>query len=292
MKNPDEILKKQENSNGYEYNSHLAGISLELANEIQTTNYEVAKQLLELSQSYRSLRVSALQSYLHLYQYYSKYSKIDNEIYHISFMLQNFVYSLITQSKTSLDLMVCILHCIENKNFVSEYELTDFTKYSKSKTANTNIISHIKEISEKEWYGQLSTIRNRIIHRGFEISFDFNSVDFLSIHLDKTNKEEIKPQIEFFVSKNSTLLYKKDEEDLDNGFIKDHHGRIKAKIDLDKLMDGFIEIENIEKIICETLIKENIIENITQYEPLKTGYGANGQMISHPKILAVKKACI
>lgn len=279
MKHPNKIFTNATDSNGYKYHSHLAGISLEIANELQKDNYEVAKQLVELSQSYVSSRISAFRAYIYLYNVYTENSIPKYSVYKIGYMLSIFVYNFIIQAKSSLDLMVCILDCIENQKLKREHELTDFNKYLKSKTINKNLFSVIQDINNQDWISELNLLRNRIVHRGFEIYFDLYDVENPDWPKDKS-------LIKFHIYKNSTIFDNKNEE-LEKGLYR-YNGCIKSDIDIESLVLGLNQIEEFEIRICETLISEFFTEKLQSYESLRASYGDLGSTILHTKMFSVQ----
>lgn len=162
------------------------------------SGYEVKSRLWELSASYYNQWRFVLDSYQKLYDIFSelniKSTKWNSEIisdFTIYLLkhesdIKNFSYLFIISLKSLLDLLICIVDLIQNREIREEHKLPDFFNYYKK-----NIKFDIPELkyylfsirTEKDWIVNVKSVRDRIVHRGYLLKPDigFSKIENLII---------------------------------------------------------------------------------------------------------------
>ncbi len=105
---------------------------------------------------------------------------------------KNYSYLLVVRMKTYLDLFSCLVDIVQNQTIKEEHKLPDFHNFGKSRNDVNipEIIVEFENFRDKRkypWITLLKDVRNRIIHRGYNVKpkFGFRKSEELNIQVFK-----------------------------------------------------------------------------------------------------------
>jgi len=105
---------------------------------------------------------------------------------------KNYSYLLIVSMKTFLDLFSCLVDITQNQVIREEHKLPDLFNFAKTKNDNSipeimNTFKNLKDKNKYPWIALLKNVRDRIIHRGYNLKpiFAFTKSDVLNIQMYK-----------------------------------------------------------------------------------------------------------
>jgi hypothetical protein len=177
--------------------------------------FEIKNRLHELSASYYNQWRFVLDSYKKLFVIFTELNEKnielndDDELSEFDFFLlkiepeiKNYSYLFIISLKSLLDILVCIVDLIQNREIKKEHNLPDFFNFYGS-NASKNIKYNIPKLKEyldivrkqKSWITEVKSFRDRILHRGYILKSDigFSRVENLIIktYIDVNSNAEI-----------------------------------------------------------------------------------------------------
>jgi len=168
---------------------------------------EIEGSLFELSASYYNQWRFVLDSYQRLFEIFNELneknaersgdeviSEFDKFLLEYEPEINNYSYLFIISLKSLLDIFICIVDLIQNREIRDEYKLPDFFTFYTDRTKK-NINFEIPELQDyldskrerESWIRTIKSIRDKIVHRGYLLKPDigFEKIDKLIV---KTRK--------------------------------------------------------------------------------------------------------
>ena len=247
-----------EEKGSFKFYSNLAGIAIDLGASIYKDNRELGLALSELALSYQNSRIMALLSYGRAAYQHKIVKESKKEPYELIQFMSECCHLFITSAKSSLDIGCCIVDLIVSRTPKQENKLPDL----KFNTTSPIINHYLEELRQLEWVNSLVLTRNRIVHRGFSITFD-------EVILGDKNLQP-------YISRKN-LSWTGTQSFTVEGFEDDGRGNVRACLDLQSLIQGFVQdIPAWEKRISQAFIDDKLIDEITDYEALRGTFSAAG----------------
>jgi hypothetical protein len=174
------------------YNSKLCSVACSIGYKNQKS--ELNDRINELVQSFFNQWQFVMVTYDKLHQLFTSLnensdvhnsenilSKYDIQSTESEFDFKNYSYLLILNIKTYLDLFSCLVDIIINQTIREETKLPDFYSFGQSKKDKKIIeiiieFNNLRDENKYPWIALLKNIRNRIMHRGYQLKPKFGFV--------------------------------------------------------------------------------------------------------------------